>query len=430
MKKRSLIALATALLLLASTTAFAGGEQEEAEPEAEGFNIWHVQTDEGSLRDVFDDVAADFEEDHGVEVEVVPIQNDPYKDRILVAMSAGDPPAIFQTWGGGPLREFIDGDSVHPIDPIHDELLDRYLPGSFDPVTFDDGVYGAAYSGLTGVYFWYRTDIFEEHGVEPPETWSELLDAVDTFNEAGITPISLGNQHGWTGSFYYMYLVDRLGGEDLLQEALFGGERDFEDEAFVRAGEMIRELVDAGAFPDGYNGMDEETARILMYSDQAAMYLMGQWHYPIHEGESPETAEHLDFFPFPEVEEGNGDPSNLVGSPGQDYLAISTNISDVELAYTFFTDYLMNDQWAQFLADNGQIPPVRNARDYLDDSTLEDILVTFEEANHVQVYYDQYMDPALGQEHIELMQALFGGDMSPEEVARRHQETWEDIQEE
>ena len=46
--------------------------------------------------------------------------------------------------------------------------------------------------GVLPVVLFYNKKVFKEVGVEPPTTYSELLDLVDTFkNKEGITPIVL-----------------------------------------------------------------------------------------------------------------------------------------------------------------------------------------------------------------------------------------------
>ena len=48
------------------------------------------------------------ESNPGDTITVNYIENQSYKQKIQLAMGAGNPPTIFWTWGGGPLKQFID----------------------------------------------------------------------------------------------------------------------------------------------------------------------------------------------------------------------------------------------------------------------------------------------------------------------------------
>lgn len=388
--------------------------------------MWDVMT-ANVVRDLIDETVAKFnKENPDVELEVVHIQNDPYKTKLKVAMGGGTPPDIFHNWGGGPLKEYIDSGMVAPIDDIKDDLLNTYIPAAFDPATFDGKTYGAPYTGLTGVYFFYRTDIFEKYNLTPPNTWEELLQVGETLKENGIIPITLGNKTKWPGSFYYMYLADRLGGADMFLDALYRKEEgSFEDPAYIKAGELVQELVKRDFFPKGFNGMEEDVgqSRALLYTGKAAMFLMGNWFIGSANKEAPEVMENIDFFTFPAIEGGKGDPTNLIGSPGQNYFSIASTCKNKDMAMKFLNEYIMSPSYVEFLVDKaGYVPPVKNASSYVEDPMMKKIAETFEAAGHVQVYYDQFMSPAMGEKHKDLVQSLFGLKITPEEMAKGHEE--------
>jgi raffinose/stachyose/melibiose transport system substrate-binding protein len=418
MKKHGMISLFVCVLLVVGL----GIQMAAAE---ETLVLWDVQTTT-MIKEKIDSLAKDFMADNpDVELEVVHIQNDPYKTKLKVVMGAGTPPDIFHNWGGGPLKEYIDSGMVATIDEIKEDLAKTYIPAAFDPATFDGKTYGAPYGGLTGVYFWYRKDIFAKYNLTPPKTWDELLNVCETLKENGVIPIALANKTKWPGSFYYMYLADRLGGADMFLNALYRKEGGtFEDPAYVKAGELLQELVKRDFFPKGFNGMDWDTgqSRTLVYTGKAAMILMGAWLVSTAKNEAPEVLEQIDLFPFPAIEGGKGDPTNLIGSPGQNYFSIASTSKNKAMALEFMKSYIMNQSYIEFISQNGYIPPVKNASSYVDDPMMKKMAETFEKAGHVQVYYDQFLPPAMGEKHKDLVQALFGLKMTPEEVAKAHEE--------
>lgn len=407
----------------AALLIFAAGQMAVAK---EKLVMWDVQTTSVLKEKVDSAVEAFNEANPDVELEVVHIQNDPYKTKLKVAMGGGTPPDIFHNWGGGPLKEYIDSGMVASIDEIKEDLLKTYMAAAFDPATFDGKTYGTPYAGLTGVYFWYRTDIFAKYNLTPPKTWSEFLEVGETLKKNGIIPITLGNKTKWPGSFYYMYLADRMGGADMFLDALYRkNDGTFETSGYVKAGELVQELVKRDFFPKGFNGMEEDVgqSRALIYTGKAAMYLMGTWFIGTAKNEAPEVLENIDFFPFPAVEGGKGDPTNLIGSPGQNYLSITSTCKNKEMALKFLKEYIMDQSYIEFLVEKaGNVPPVKKAASYVTDPLTKKIAESFEAAGHVQVYYDQFMSPAVGEEHKDLVQALFGLKITPEEMAKGHEE--------
>jgi len=422
--KKLCVVLLCCLFLLSAGLVFAGG-QKGATAEKVKLVLWDVQTT-GVLPGILDQTGQEYmTANPGVELEIVHIQNDPFKTKLKVAMGAGTPPDIFHNWGGGPLKEYIDSGMVATIDEIKSDLLKTYIPASFDPVTFDGKTYGSAYSGLTGVFFFYRKDLFVQYGLAAPKTQSEFISMGDKLKTSGVLPITLANKTKWPGSFFYMYLADRYGGADMFLNALYrksGG--SFEAQGYIQAGQALQDLVKRGFFPPGFNGMDEDTgqSRMLIFSKKAGVHLMGNWFVGQATKESPETLAELDLFAFPSVQGGKGDPTNLIGSPGQNYYSISVTCKNKAKALEFLKTNIMSQAFVEALAGAGYVPPVKGASTYTKDPIMKKVALAFEAAGHVQVYYDQFLPPAMGELHKDLVQSLFGLSLTPQEVARRHEQ--------
>jgi raffinose/stachyose/melibiose transport system substrate-binding protein len=388
--------------------------------------LWDVETS-SVLGEIVEEHGEMFEAlNPGYDFKVVHIQNDPYKTKLKVAMGAGTPPDLFYTWGGGPLLEYINSGMVQPLDEIEEALRAKFIPSAFSAITFDGHVYAVPWQGLTGVFFWYRKDIFEKYGLEVPTTLVEFEAVCETLKDNSIIPIALAGKNKWTESFYYMYLADRFGGEDAFKDAWARKEgASFDSESFVKAAQTIQDWVNKDYFPRGFNGMDEDTgaARVLIYSGKAAMYLMGTWFPNTYANENPEIAEKLGFFNFPAVEDGKGNPTNLIGSAGQGFMALTTTSKEKIKAMDFLRNYIEDPIWIEKSVASGLVPPVKHAASYVaEDALLSSIASEFSKANHVQMYYDQYLPPELGEAHKDIVQKIFGLNVTPEESAKEHEE--------
>jgi raffinose/stachyose/melibiose transport system substrate-binding protein len=417
MRKLTVLVLIVAILI-GATAAFAR--------QTKSIELWHIQnTGDGPM--LLQQAADRFmEANPDVEVEVVPMQNDPYKTRLRTALGAGDAPCIFISWGGGPLYAYVQADQVIDLTSYMeaDNYKDRFVPASLSNVTFDEKIYGVPVENTAIAVIFYNKAIFEEYGLEPPTTWEELLEVAQVLTDNGVTAFSLANKTKWTSSMYYMYLVDRIAGPGAFMNAANRTGGSFTDPAFVQAGEMIQQLVEMGAFNEGFNGLDYDTGqgRMLIYAEEAAMEIMGSWEIGNFISENPDFYENnLGVLAFPAVEGGEGDPSNVVGTVGDNYYHISSTCEHPDEAFELLT-YLIDDESVALRITSGRIPPVAGVAEMIEEPILQQVVQLVENAESVQLWYDQYLPPELGEAHKDIMQALFGLEITPEEAAQMHED--------
>lgn len=410
MKRTGLVIAVLALCMMLSGAAL-----------AQTIEVWHIYVSNHQTRPTLDHAIERFEAANpGVKIESVPIVNDEYKTKLMISMGAGDEPDIFLSWGGGPLLEYVNAGKVWDMKDALEEtgLKDNFMDVTLGPVNFNGGIYGVPLNNVVGAAIFYRTDIFERLGLEIPTTLEELYEVAEVLKANNIYPFTLANFNRWTGSMFFMYLVDRIGGPETFENAANRTGGAFNDEPFVRAGEIIQDMVDAGFFPPGFNSMNEDygQSRTLLYTGQAAMYLMGSWATATITTENPDVLENIDFFLFPAVEGGKGDPTNMIGTPGNNYFSISNKCENKELALEFLR-YMTDSTSAELLVQANAIPPFVGGGDLLTNPLMIKLFETVQAANNVQLWYDQYLPPELAQIHLDTTQAIFGGTMTPQEAA-------------
>ena len=410
MKRTGLVIAVLALCMMLSGAAL-----------AQTIEVWHIYVSNHQTRPTLDYAIERFEAANpGVKIESVPIVNDEYKTKLMISMGAGDEPDIFLSWGGGPLLEYVNAGKVWDMKDALEEtgLKDNFMDVTLGPVNFNGGIYGVPLNNVVGAAIFYRTDIFERLGLEIPTTLEELYEVAEVLKANNIYPFTLANFNRWTGSMFFMYLVDRIGGPETFENAANRTGGAFNDEPFVRAGEIIQDMVDAGFFPPGFNSMNEDygQSRTLLYTGQAAMYLMGSWATATITTENPDVLENIDFFLFPAVEGGKGDPTNMIGTPGNNYFSISNKCENKELALEFLR-YMTDSTSAELLVQANAIPPFVGGGDLLTNPLMIKLFETVQAANNVQLWYDQYLPPELAQVHLDTTQAIFGGTMTPQEAA-------------
>jgi ABC-type glycerol-3-phosphate transport system substrate-binding protein len=80
--------------------------------------------------------------------------------------------------------------------------------------TINGNLYGIYFKVANKSVIWYRTDNFDEAGVEPPTTWDELKAVSRTLYEAGITPIVAAGGDGWVLTDWFENVYLRVGGAE------------------------------------------------------------------------------------------------------------------------------------------------------------------------------------------------------------------------
>ena len=374
--------------------------------------LWHIATEGDSFAPVLPPAIEAFNrEQSDFVIEAQAIDNDPFKTQFQIAASAGEQPDVFQTWGGGGLKAFADAGVAAPIPELDGETL--FIPGALAASTFDGERYAFPMK-LAAVVLWTNDTMFEEYGVDIPETWGQFITACETFSQNGVVPMAIGNADRWPGSHWYSYLVTRLGGPEPFLSAL-NRETSFTDEVFVEAGERLQEAVNAGCFNEGFNGTSNEDAQAIMGLGQAAMRLMGNWDLGGLRDIDPDLVyESFGIHPFPTFTDGVGAATEVIGGVGQS-LAISTTAPEGTAGAILAL--VGTEAFGQRVAANGDLPALRGFEDAIEDPVAQQVAALLDSATYLQLYYDQFLPPALAEAHLDTVQGLFGLTLTPEEAA-------------
>lgn len=379
--------------------------------------FWYI--DPGDKEKVYLEAVERFKAKHpDVEVKSLQTPNDTYKQKFAVAMAGGNPPDVFHSWGGGWLKEFVGQDNVLDITGKFDTNL--FNQQALDNATFDGKVYGLPL-GLSLSVFWYNKEIFAKHNLKAPATWEELLNVVDTLKQNKVIPIALANQPKWPGAYYLMYLADRAEGPELFNNAFARQGRGFDDPGYVKAGEYIQELSKREAFNKGFNGIayDAGQGGQLMYTGQAAMMLMSNAFVNNLRSEAPSFEAKLDFFPFPTLPGGKGDPGNLQAATAPVW-SVSKKSANPDLAIELIKE-LASVETAQAYSDRTASPVAINGVTYKDEYAKR-LAEMASNAKAMFWPYDQTLPAELAELHKDTTQALFGLSITPEEAAKRMEE--------
>ncbi len=362
----------------------------------------------------------------GVTIEEQFLENEAFKAKLTTLLQSPDAPDIFFSWGGGVMQEQIRAGVVRPIDDVvSQETLDAIGSAGVSAFTEDGKLYGIA-RDVGEVVMWYNKDLFEQAGVDPASMadWEGFLEGVQTFKDAGITPLAIGGKDKWPAQFWWGKMIIRLAGQDMFQQAQ-AGEISFTEQPFIDAAAYLAELGALEPFQEGWEAATYGDASGYFGDGRAAMHLMGDWDYGVMKDNSASKAgltdDQLGIMPFPTVEGGAGDPTDTLG--GLSGWLFSRNASDEAVKFM---------EWfnsAEVQADFGEkayyIPIVKGGADRMDNPFKRQVAGNINAAHWHALFFDQALGPEVGGVFNDLAVELAAGTISPEEAAEELQDTAE-----
>jgi ABC-type glycerol-3-phosphate transport system substrate-binding protein len=155
-----------------------------------------------------------------------------------------------------------------------------------------------------GIY--YNKAIFEQHQLQPPQTWDEFIQVCQTLWNAGETPLAMTGVDSYSYMLWFDYLNLRINGADYQRELMTGRE-SYADPRIYRVLEMWRSLFDQElvvARPEYLNDLAAVNSIIrgdngLLGGEKAVMMLADTYSI----SQMPKKfRDELDFFPFPVID--------------------------------------------------------------------------------------------------------------------------------
>jgi ABC-type glycerol-3-phosphate transport system substrate-binding protein len=202
---------------------------------------------------------------------------------LQVSLSKGEGPDVFYSepypfqanpWvKGGYLLDLKDKLDWSRFEPSAYQLFWEYPDG---------GIYGVPIE-VCEFAIYYNKEIFADAGIAIPASGKfsvdEFLNLVKTFRAKGIIPIAIGNQDRGTASIMlFQGILIRFAGAEKIR-GLVTGQTLWTDPDIVAAFTYMKQLVDAGVFPEELNRLTYQEGRDLFVQGRSAMYVEGTWFF-------------------------------------------------------------------------------------------------------------------------------------------------------
>lgn len=174
----------------------------------------------------------------------------------------------------------------------------------------------------------------------------------------------------------------------MLDEA--ASSRTFDDPCWLAAGENLQKFIDTDPFNEGFLTTAAQqgagSSAGLLANHQAAMELMGAWDPGVIASLTPDEQPlaDLQWFPFPEVAGGDGEPGAMMG--GVDGFSCWVNAPK---ECTDFLNFIVEKTNQEGYAEAFQtLPASTEAQSVVTTPALQDVLAAYNDAPYVVLWLD------------------------------------------
>ncbi|MEP3635767.1 MAG: extracellular solute-binding protein [Paracoccaceae bacterium] len=213
-------------------------------------------------------MAADFAAATGHNVEVIPVSENDLGTRATAAFAAGDlPDVIYHTLQyAAPWAEAGILDTDAASDVVEALGADTFAPGALNMASVDGGFASVPVDGWTQMLV-YRADLFKEKGLEPPNSYANVLAAVEALHNPpemyGFVAATKIDENFMSQVLEHVFLAN---GVSPVGPA---GVQDLDQAATIEVLEFYKAIAEAS--PPGDLFWDQ--SRTLYFSGNAAMII-------------------------------------------------------------------------------------------------------------------------------------------------------------
>ena len=265
-----MIARTNGMAVFAAASAMMLGATVAAQAEGQTLTVWHNTQDPPAVLGLY----KAYEEASGNTIELVGIPADDFQATTLTRWASGDRPDVLEYF-----PNLANLDRLNPsqtlIDLTNEEFVGRSAIYELGGRASDGKVYAAitTFPETWGLY--YNKQVLADHGLEPAQTFEEVLAQCAVLSAAGITTL-----HQAGGSVWPVYAVPLVyasaAAEPGWVERVINQEARFDDadSPWVLAMQAWLDMKDAGCYNSDMTTATFEQSTRAVYAGEAAYQMI------------------------------------------------------------------------------------------------------------------------------------------------------------
>ncbi len=309
--KRLKKSLCVFLMIALFVSVFVGCSSEEKQ-EVEEKVVIRLYVPFGSQEPAYQptvDIVEKFMEDNpNTKVELEIQAGTQYHDKLKTEIATDTLANVFVSWGGSEMVEAVKAEKLVDMTEFLNEnpsFREGFMNGALSAsnVTYQDipGQWGIPLSNVAGG-FYYNKELFEQAGVEPPETWEEMFVVIEKLKAIDTIPWVIGGKDGWRVEHLYDDIFYKWNGTEAIY-ALADRSMKYVDEGAVKPWQVIIDINEIGGFGPNPASVDFGMEQTLFKTGKAAMNFSLSAFAETFGGEESEISQVVGFFPTPYFEE-------------------------------------------------------------------------------------------------------------------------------
>jgi multiple sugar transport system substrate-binding protein len=340
-------------------------------------------------KEAMNKIAKDFEAANpGVSVTINYSDVESYKTSIRNFLVAS-PPDIAFWFTGARMRAFTQRGLFEDLTSFFEENGLKEPMAPFIEAVTDNGKQYMMPTNFNIWGFFYNKSVFEEHGLQPPKTWEELMSTAAKLKEDGIVPFAIGTRDLWANALWFDFITKRTAGLDFYME-LMDGKASYTDDRIKRVFEIWKEPIEKGYFLENASSYGWQEAIPFLNQGKAGMYLLGPY---VLTSLPAEARDNIGFFPFPTID-ADVPAYEQVSING---VGIPTGAKNKELAKKFLA-FLAQPAQLDAFAKGGSVVPARTDA-MLDTNDFASVQLELVRASAgSSQFYDRDTNPDMAQQ--------------------------------
>ena len=364
--RRTLTASAAMLVVAGLALTGCSGTPERDD---KTLKLWHFEGTESDVGIAWERAIEIFEEETGATVEYEDKSFEQIRSTASQVLNSDEAPDVMESPKGNATAGLLasQGLLADITDAVEEYGWDDKLASSLQTTArYDEnGVMGSGpwygvpnYGEFVTVY--YNKDMFAAQGLEVPTSYDEFEDVLQSFADAGITPLAEAGAEYPLGQLFYQLALSQADRSFVNDYQLYDNPVDWQGEELTYAAEKLVEYRDNGWISQDATGLKAEDMGVGFMSGQYPIMVSGSWWY----GRVINEATTFDWgtFLFP--------GSTLVPGSSGNLWVVPERAQNKDLAYKFI-EITMSPEIQALIGNNGSLPVAADVADITDPKSAE-----------------------------------------------------------
>ena len=355
----------------ATSPATSAAPSSSSAPDYTGqtLTVWDYEADDSAMGKAWAQAVQIFKDEHpGVTVKVEAQTFEQIQKNAKIILTGNSVPDVMEyNKGNATSGQLASQGLLTPLTDIAKQRgWDKIVTGSLATTAMYDakGLMGSGdWYGVTNygeyVTVYYNKDMFDQYKLQVPTTLDQFVAAMQTFVDAGVTPLASAGAEYPMQQVWYELLLSQVNRDWINSYQLFKSDVDWKSAEMVKATDMLREWVTKGYIAKDAAGLTAEDMGTAFIAGKYPIMISGSWWFGRLKNE---VKFNWGQFLFP----GN---KYTAGSSGNLWV-VPTSAKNKDLAYDFI-DATLRPEVQNILGQNGGLPVSGDPTTITDQATKE-----------------------------------------------------------